>query len=196
MQPHLRQQEASNESESGFVLVLALVVLLILSLFGIWASNTSRMELDVAGGLQRYERQFNVAEGGAYIEALNVGQDGRPFYVKTNLAAQENNPLLPSSDAEFDPGNDTINLWTGVAENDHETWPWDNLLGNYDNLPTNTDQFDYRYLVVYLGEDDKPHPGEDLNKVIFYDHRIQGNAARTRAIVELAGVTRGPRYNN
>ena len=60
-----RQPESASSPESGFVLVLALVMLLLLSLFGAWALQTTTFDLRLAGGLQQAERQFNLAEGSA-----------------------------------------------------------------------------------------------------------------------------------
>ena len=102
-----RQPESASSPESGFVLVLALVMLLLLSLFGAWALQTTTFELRVAGGLQQAERQFNLAEGSASGEAGQVGFQTKDFY-KLSDPSQYNRLLLPPpNEGDFDPGSDT-----------------------------------------------------------------------------------------
>lgn len=183
---HLTPRETYDTAESGFVLVMSLVILLMLSLFGIWAMQTSRSELDVAGGEQRIEKQFNVTEGAANSEAGNVGFSAKTFYLISDPTLT-NRLLTPTTDATFDPGNDTPTTLAGISAANPVTWPWDNLLRNYDNLPTNTNQFDYRYLVTYLYADTPPM-GYDPNSFSGYKFRIQGSTARLpQMVIELGG---------
>lgn len=189
MSPFLRQDEVLDSTESGFVLVLSLVVLLMLSLFGAWALQTSNFELKVAGGTQQAERQFNIAEGSAYAEAGNLGFNLKDFY-QVSDPTLFNRLMIPTTDADFDPGNDTATTLAGITASDATTWPWDNLLRNYDNLPSNTNEFDYRYLVTYLYSDTAPM-GYDPTAFSGYKFRIQGNTTQTFSIVELGGTKVG-----
>ncbi|OKY76720.1 MAG: hypothetical protein BM485_01215 [Desulfobulbaceae bacterium DB1] len=182
-------QAKTDTREAGFVLVMAMVVLLALSLLGIWAMDTSRSELDVAGGLQRVEKQFNIAEGAANAEAGKVGFFLQPFYQIANPSVSDQ-PLVPTSDADFDPGNDTDNVFGGITAVDPTTWPWQNLVENYDNLPVMTNEFDYRYLVTYLYPDTPPM-GYDPSSFSGYKFRVQGSAILAPAIVELGGTKIG-----
>ena len=180
-----RQPESASSPESGFVLVLALVMLLLLSLFGAWALQTTTFELRVAGGLQQAERQFNLAEGAANGEAGLVGFERKNFY---NLPdpSRYNLPLLPTNDGDFDPGNDTPNVIGGIKPDDPTTWPWDNLLRNYDNVPVNTNSYDYCYHVTYLHSTTAPI-GYNANKFAGYKHMIRGVPANVTTVVELGG---------
>ncbi|MFH1217459.1 MAG: PilX N-terminal domain-containing pilus assembly protein [Pseudomonadota bacterium] len=186
---YLKEQNANDTSESGFVLVLSLIVLLLLSLLGIWALNTATSELDVAGGLQQVERQFNLAEGAANSEAGKVGFFLQPFYQISNPSIP-NQLLIPSTDATFDPGNDTVTTLAGITAGDSATWPWENLLQNYDNLPANTNEFDYRYLSTYLYPDTAPM-GYDPNSFSGYKFRVQGCSPLAPTVVELGGTKVG-----
>lgn len=189
MDTRVKQCATHDISESGFVLVLAMIILLLLSLFGIWALRTSNFELDVAGSYQQVERQFNVSEGGANAEAGKVGFSLQPFYQISN-PSQFNQLLTPTTDATFDPGNDTTTTLAGITAGDPTTWPWENLLQNYTNLPTNTNEFDYRYLTTYLNPETAPM-GYDPNFFSGYQFRIQGGAAAVPLVIELGGTKVG-----
>ena len=180
-----RQPEAVDTSESGFVLVLSLVILLLLSLFGAWALQTSTFELRVAGGLQQAERQFNLAEGAANGESGNVGFQTKTFYQLSD-PSQYNRLLLPGNDGDFDPGNDTTTTFPGIAANDYTTWPWDNLLRNYNNAPVNTNTYDYRYLVTYL-HSSTPPMGYEATMFSGYRFQIRGNTVSAANIIEVGG---------
>ena len=177
-----RRCEPSDIGESGFVLVLSLVVLLMLSLFGAWALQTSTFELKVADGEQQIENQFNIVEGAAYAEAGKVGFFQKDFYKITNPSLL-NQLLIPITDADFDPGSDTSKTLAGILATDPTTWPWDNLLRDYTS-PSTANAFDYRYLVTYRYPSTPPI-GYDASMFSGYKFRIQGNAALV--VVELGG---------
>jgi type II secretory pathway pseudopilin PulG len=193
----IRRQTTNNTAESGFVLILALVVLLMLSLFGAWALKTSTFEINVAGGGQRAEKQFNTIEGAAYAEAGKVGFNLQPFYQLSDPSVF-NKILTPTTDPTFNPGNDInavlyatfFSKSDSIKRADPTNWPWENLLQNYDNLPTNTNEFDYRYLVTYVYATTPPM-GYDTNSFSGYKFRIQGAAALTPTVVELGGTKVG-----
>lgn len=180
-----------NLGESGFVLVLSLVILLMLSLFGAWALRTSTSEIDVAGGMQQHERLFNVAEGAANAEGGRLGFNLRDFYQLTD-PTKFNLLLTPTTELEFDPqGNIATPFVTpnsikeGIANFD--TWPSDNLL---ESANGGDDEFDYRYLVKYL-HSDTPPMGYDTNSFSGYKFRIQGNTGNIPLFVELGGTKVG-----
>ncbi|MFH0781164.1 MAG: hypothetical protein V2B20_04305 [Pseudomonadota bacterium] len=180
---HLRRHAIGDAAESGFVLVLSLVILLMLSLFGIWALQTTRSELNVAGGGQRIEKQFNIAEGAANAEAGKVGFSTKDFYKITfDPTTVHNQTMIPAA-GDFDPGADKSAAVGSLSLADPTTWPWENLLRDY---TANTNVFDYRYLVTYLYSDVAPM-GYDPSAFSAYKFRIQGNTARTSAIVEMGG---------
>lgn len=187
----LRQYAGDNTRESGFVLVLSLVILLMLTLFGAWVLQTSTFELKVAGGEQQIERQFNLAEGAANTEASKVGFSTQAWYKVTfDPSTSHNIVMYPTSGSDFDPGGDAASI--GVPDpTNFSTWPWENLL-----WPSNTrtqatyNSMDYRYLVTYLYSD-APPMGYDPSSFSGYRFRIQGNAARASTLIELGGIKVG-----
>jgi hypothetical protein len=175
-------------SEAGFVLVLAMVVLLVLSMLGAWALMTSKSELDVAGGLQRAEKQFNIAEGGTSLEAVKVGFATQTYYQVGDPSVT--NQILRPPDADCDPGGDAprnglpVVTSVGIQADDPTTWPWQNLI--QDNVD---DEFDYRYLVTYLNAD-MPPKGYDATAFSSYTFSIQGMAP---GVIEVGGFKIGPK---
>jgi len=183
---NLIQHKERDTGESGFVLVLALVILLVLTMFGIWALNTSDFELKVAGGSQQVERQFNLAEGAAYSEAGKVGFFLQPFYILPDPSLSNWGKLLaPTAEADFDPGNDTATTVAGIDAAVPATWPWQNLVN--DNA-AGANAFDYRSLVTYLGFENVM--GSSADYFSGYNFRVQGAAP---LVVELGGTKLGPK---
>lgn len=194
---HLIQHKKRDTSESGFVLVLAMVVLLVISLLGIWALTTSDFELKVAGGSQQVERQFNLAEGAVNAEAVSLGYSQKPFYKVTNFIP--NHLMIPTSDADFDPGNDTVHTLAELlailpSPVPSDNWPWGNLLDatTAAGQAATANEFDYRYLVTYLekGGEVPGAPGTEVGKFAFHYLRVQGAAPM---VIELGGIIIGPK---
>lgn len=163
-------------NEEGFVLVLALVLLLLLTLFGVWALNSSDFENRVASNAQQAERQFNLAEAANYTEAALVGYGQREAY-KLKDMDRHNRVLVPEGD-EFDPINaNPKHDAASVDRSKPATWPWGNLEGKTKKDADRNSQLDYRYLVTYLYPDTPPK-GYAADQFDSYKFRIQGNAAR------------------
>jgi hypothetical protein len=60
------------QEQRGAVLVIAVVMLLILSIIGIYAMGSSIIEVKIAGQKKFYDAAFNDADGGVkYVQALN-----------------------------------------------------------------------------------------------------------------------------
>jgi Tfp pilus assembly protein PilX len=184
---HIQHDTDEITSEAGFALIMAMVALLVLTLLGIWALNTSTFELRVAGESQQVEKQFNVAEGGAYAEAVNVGFTRKTWYGFANFNPGMKNP---TTDAQFDPGNDTTNLVGGIDSADPATWPWDNLRDATTAAGQDpaANALDYRCLVAYLGSTTPPL-GYDATLMSAHQLRIQGAAP---LVVELGGMKLSP----
>jgi len=184
----------NDADEAGFVLVAAMIVLLALTLFGIWAIRTSTMEMEIAGSMQRAEKQFNVAEGAVAMEAGNLGFATQTYYEIAD-PTQLNHALVPPVEATFDPGGDTnAPLWTPaqqddpVYQRDPANWPMQNLLQN-----NGDDEFDYRYLVTYL-HPDIPPKGYDASQFSGYKFRVQGQGllgGDSSLVIEVGGVKVG-----
>jgi len=183
-------------NEAGFVLVAAMVVLLALTLFGIWAIRTSTLELDIAGSTQRAEKQFNIAEGAVTLEVGNVGFHTKTWYDVSDTGLM-NHALVPTTEADFDPGGKTsAPLWTTAQldsptyQRDPANWPMQNLLGD----PANN-EFDYRYLVTYLNPG-APPKGYDITLFDGYYYRIQGQSVEGNTgslMIEVGGIGVGPK---
>ena len=58
-------------NEKGSIIVLAMVMLVILTLMGIWATNTSRLDVEIAANEKFYNEAFHDADAGiSWILAL------------------------------------------------------------------------------------------------------------------------------
>jgi len=189
----LRHIKQNGPAESGFVLILSTVILLVLSLLGIWALQTSTFELKMAGSLQEVEKQFNVAEGASFAEAGKVGFNQQPFYLIGDPSTP-NQLLTPTTDPTFDPGADTVNVLANIDPADSATWPWENIwpIAAEKILPVQNN-LDYKYLATYLYPNTAVigNSGEDKT-FVGYKFRIQA-AARIDApvVVELGGTKNG-----
>ena len=185
-----------GSDEAGFVLVAAMVVLLALTLFGIWALRTSSLEVEIAGSTQRVEKQFNIAEGGVVREVGKVGFTTETYY-NINDPSIPNQVLAPTPGTnDFDPGDDIADGGGWVVDPaDYTTWPRQNLLEGQDADANGTDdgdennEFDYSYLVTYLYPDTPPK-GYDPGSFSGYKFRIQGAAP---AELEMGGMKVGPK---
>lgn len=200
MPTYTHNHTANSTTESGFVLILAMVMLLLISSIGIWALRTSDSELQVAGNAQQVETQFNVTEGGAYAESLKVGFFIQPFYQISNPNLP-NQLLIPLTDldtgtGDFDPGAKTTATLVKLQEYKDDptkglapvdTWPWENLQPDYAN-----NDLDYRYLVTYLHSDTAPI-GYDANSFAGYKFKIMSSAAQLPLTVEVGGTKIGPK---
>lgn len=185
--PHKSQvAEIGASNQHGYVLIVAMLVLCLLSLMGIWALSTSDFELKIASNLQTLESNFNIAEGAARQEAAGVGfaRAGSYEWYQISDPEQLTQFLIPPT-ADYDPGGDiTI---SGTFPNDfqnkvYETWPRQNLLQD-----AGDDQYDYSYLVTYLYPGDPP-PGYSAADFTGYRFRI---SARQKVFVEIGGIKLG-----
>lgn len=170
------------ESEEGFVLIVSMVMLLLLTLLGIWALNTSTVEIQIAGNQQQFDKSFNIAEGGANFEATFVGFAVRSEYSVTN------------------PGRIYQDLTTGTY-GDSATWPVGSLLLTptpgvttgtvdptaYDPGTDPVSEYKYRYFVTYLYPD-VPPKGYDASMFSSYKFRIDGERD---VVIELGGIKIG-----
>ena len=183
------------KNEEGFMLILSLLVLVLLSLMGLWALNTSDIEIGISGNEQRYQENFNIAEGGTYREASDIGFASNPSYAITDPSNfnQKLGPN-PSVTADYDPGDDmdatvlgNLSTLSAVDVKKPEEWPHQNLLGD-----TSDNSCDYSYLVTYLYPDFPPK-GYDADSFSAYKFKING--ARNTEI-EIGGVKVGPKATN
>ena len=103
---HLFINRASNQD--GFVLVLAMMILVMVSLLGVFATTTSIFEMNIAGNERRVQRQFFRADS-ALNEDLATRPLGGKYGVPHVLQATGNHPcrtLLTNGStpiAQYDP---------------------------------------------------------------------------------------------
>ena len=57
----------ARADERGFVLIMVLVTLLLLTVLGIWASRTTQMELRTAANERKHQSAFYQADAGTYL---------------------------------------------------------------------------------------------------------------------------------
>lgn len=80
------------KEQRGAVLVIAVVMLLILSIIGIYAMGSSIIEVKISGQKKFYDAAFNDADGGVkYVQALN------PFGVITSANDPDHPVHYPTS---------------------------------------------------------------------------------------------------
>jgi hypothetical protein len=180
--------ESCLNNEKGLALISAILALLVVTVLGIIAINTSIIEVQISGNEQQWEEDFNLGEGGAEVEATHVGYarsgiGGFSWYEISDpsIFAQS---LLPPQ-ASYDPYNDITT--GGSFPNDFDadnpnTWPHQNLMQD-----ANDDKYDYAYLVTYLYPD-APPKGYSANDFSGYKFRINGEK---QIVIELGGIKVG-----
>lgn len=202
-------------NEEGYILVLTLVVLLLLTLFGVWALNSSDFENRVAGNMQQAERIFNVNDAAATTEASKIMNGRRSWWV-VERPRELYRVRLPDTIEGFDPfraaggrpraTSEDLATAKDLADEGDDTelkrrtdyWPWDNLVGDYQSAPAGDGVFgpnrDYRYLVTYLYPD-KPPQGEDATLFSGFKFRVQAGSQGQSGIVEAGGVAVGDKVD-
>ena len=182
-----RKHTAPLKNENGSILVIAALMIMILSLFGTFALNTTDYEINIAANQQRFEQDFNTTEGGAKLEGSKVGyaRDGVSEWYEISDPETFNQFLVPPN-ASYDPGSDmTVSIPTtfdSTAADDYQMWPHQNLISDITD-----DTFDYTYLVTYLYPDTPPK-GYDASNFSGYKFRINGEK---KIVVEIGGIKVG-----
>jgi len=174
-------------NENGSILVIAMLLLLVLSLLGTFALNTTEFEINIAANQQNWEKDFNVSEGSAKLEATKVGfaRTGVNDWYEISEPDILNQYLVPPN-VDFDPGSDMTQgiptTFDDAAADDYTLWPRQNMIQDTaDNL------YDYAYLVTYLFPDIPPK-GYDSSTFAGYKFRINGEKT---VVVELGGIKVG-----
>jgi hypothetical protein len=178
--------------EDGFVLVFSLVMLVVITLLGVWALNTSTLETMISGNQQRFDENFNIAEGGVMAESGKLGYaDAANFSWYTVVDPSVLNQVLAPGfgSGTYDPGGDLTPANTpatigAITPGNFTNWPMENLLHNYTAGDT---QMDYSYLVTYLFPDTPPK-GYDASLFSSYKFRINGHRNND---VEVGGIKVG-----
>jgi hypothetical protein len=95
-EPVMNRIHCTLKSEEGNVLIVALLFLVILTLIGIFSTNTARMDMQIASNEIPYKRNFYLAEAGLYREAAELGRNNYPvtsIYAPDTLARRGFDPL-------------------------------------------------------------------------------------------------------
>ena len=71
-----------NRKQQGFVAVVALLILVVLTIIGIAVTQTSSTDIKIASNVIPYKQDFYVAEGGQHRERAELG---RGNYAPTDL---------------------------------------------------------------------------------------------------------------
>jgi hypothetical protein len=91
------------KDQKGAVLVIAIIMLLILSIIGIYAMGSSTIEVKIAGQKKFYDAALNDAEAGVhYVQALNT------------LASITNPPGTPCPNCLYNAPNSNFNFAVNV----------------------------------------------------------------------------------
>jgi hypothetical protein len=77
-EPVMNKIYCKLKNEEGNVLIVALLFLVILTLIGIFSTNTARMDMQIAANEIPYKRNFYLAEAGLYREAAELGRNNYP----------------------------------------------------------------------------------------------------------------------
>lgn len=175
-----------TDEQGGFMLVMALMSLVVLSLLGVSALSTSIYEMNLSGNEKFYEEDLFLSESGAYAESAKVGfvtDTVNEWYQVTN--PENLNTLLhpPIVSSDFDPGSDLASTPTVVDAVNEDTWPIANITGSIDPVD---DALDYSYLVTYLYPDVAPKEyGTDFSA---YQFRINSKKLQD---IEVGGMRIG-----
>lgn len=201
MQNHNRysQRTLFPSDQNGSALLACVAVLVVLTTLGILAIQTSITETKISANEQRWEQDFNIAEGGAGMEASHVGfaREGAFEWYQIVDPDAYNQLIVPPDSASYDPGGDLevtgnfpddflATLPDGISK--RRMWPRQNI-----RLDTADDDLDYAYLVTYLGTSEKGVKGSNAAGFSFYQFRF--NSARQVGVeIELGGVKIGPKH--
>ncbi|MBU0945616.1 MAG: hypothetical protein KJ804_08530 [Proteobacteria bacterium] len=103
----MTEQKIPGDNEQGFVLILSLLMLLILTIIGVSATNNTSIELQIAGNDRVHKQTFYQADGGtelgirlAYENALCINSGGFPDYNDPSKFIY-GNIVIPQTDLSF-----------------------------------------------------------------------------------------------
>jgi len=176
--------------QQGYVLLSAMLALCLLSLFGLWALNTSNFELKTAANRQMAESNFNIADGAGSQVGTEIGYCSATLHPWFQLTSPTTFPqyLVPTAYADYDPGSDITGsggVIPTLSTSNYQTWPRGNLL-NSTAAADNAE--DYAYLVTYLKPTTNHMKGYNATKFSAYEFRI---STKQKAFVEIGGITIG-----
>lgn len=118
----MKKEKNTLNNEQGFVLITSLLMLVVLMIIGISATNTTIIELQISGNDRVYKETFYQADGGVQLAARLVEESlGSPG----GFTALDNN-LLDDPD---NPNNTILVVDTTLSENNNGYDPITNPSG-------------------------------------------------------------------
>ena len=149
------------KNEQGSTIIVAMLILVILTIIGISAINTSKFEAQIVGNEHRYQIDFYVADSGWKEAAMWL--DG-----------------LAWSPAEVNPGSDRVvkNFGSGTAPADPAPSVQD-VVDNPDNTDLSQYGRPYWYQVEYV---DDIWVGGESSVVRQFTYRVISNANQTQEV--------------
>ena len=177
--------------EGGFVLVFSLVMLVVITMLGVWSLDTSTIEILIAGNEQEFEKDFNISEGAVASESVKIGFARQPWYQIASPRTRGQQLVPPLGTAAFDPGQDILAadepvLLAQIIDGNSTMWPAENLISD---ITVGNATYDYRYLSTYVGLGG-PRPGTGVGTGISsFDFRMNSDRV---VEIEIGGYTLGP----
>ena len=193
--------KAIFKKDDGSVIVAAMLILVLLTIIGISATNMSSSELDITANAQLNKMAFFTAESGWHVMAdwlddqyplptVNLGSDD---YLGSDGIdndgdgfTDEHNEYISFTTAQFDLGSDSIdNDLDGGTDEDDEF---------YDMLPFSDSKSNFKYGIKAAFYGAGIAPGWDPTQFLRYNYQITSIAtvpARTGNAVTQITVTAG-----
>lgn len=176
----------SHQQQSGVVLVVSLVMLLLLTLIGISGMQTTSLEEKMAGNLRDQNIAFQAAES-ALLAGENFVNAAAPLPAAFNCT----NGLFLPYDADCDGTKESVAVW-----NNPTLWRDDTLSvifntdGDVASIDLGHTSANPRYLIEYMGDScatlGVPCPAADLRR----NYRITARATggTNNAVIVLQSV--------
>lgn len=149
------------KNEQGSTIIVAMLILVILTIIGISAINTSKFEAQIAGNEHRYQIDFYVADSGWKEAAMWLNGLAEP-------------PV------EVNSGSDRVvkNFGSGTAPDDPAPTVQD-VVGNPDNTDFSQYGVPYWYQVEYVGD---TWVGGESGGVRQFTYRMISNGNQTQEV--------------
>ena len=150
MRKTVYKEQKYRHGEEGFVLVMALLVMLVLSIIGIAANRNTSIELGIAGNDRTFKETFYEADGGTELAAEVIEQNIACLNF-TDYVLSGYDPAFTVTIADIDSGAPVDDTGNVVG---NQLGFWGNFLDNDLDMEPRDDNRDFYYPVYAAGE---PH---------------------------------------
>ena len=122
----------SENNEEGFVLIVALVIMLVLTIIGIAANRNTTTELQIAGNDRAHKETFYIADGGTEI-ASEILEQNLACITGFSPAKNPINGLVQVETGRLNFWRNSWDHWKDEVAADHTTIPatWDKSNDEY-----------------------------------------------------------------